>query len=153
MMDRLKELEHEGYQFEGAESSFEMIGPQGDWDDTGPSLKSRDFKVIGEAGNSGTAQFSAYALVKSQMWTVQVKTTAAEGDGPVNALDKALRQSLEGFFPAHRTVSTLTDYKVRDAGHPGRPRPPSVRVLIETTDGREKWSTDRRLDRTSFRPV
>ena len=69
----------------------------------------------------------------------EVKITAAEGDGPVNALDKALRQSLEGFFPALRNIY-LTDYKVRILDT-REATAAIVRVLIETTDGREKWST------------
>ena len=68
-----------------------------------------------------------------------MKTTAAEGDGPVNALDKALRRSLEVFFPAIGGQIHLTDYKVRVLDT--KATASKVRVLIETTDGREKWST------------
>mgnify|MGYP002796632389 CR=1 FL=1 len=64
---------------------------------------------------------------------------AAEGDGPVNALDCALRKALERFFPILRTVH-LTDYKVRVLD--SRERTASkVRVLIESTDGQESWTT------------
>ena len=64
---------------------------------------------------------------------------AAEGNGPVNALDKALRKALEEFYPALATVQ-LTDYKVRildeTAGTAAK-----VRVIIESTDGKRRWST------------
>ncbi len=136
MMDRLKELEHDGYQFEGAESSFELLVRK-ELGRYRPFFEIEDFKVIGEAGN-GDSSFSAYAMVKVRV-DDQVKITAAEGDGPVNALDKALRESLEGFFPALRSIY-LTDYKVRILDT-REATAAIVRVLIETTDGREKWST------------
>ncbi len=136
MMDRLKELEHEGYQFEGAESSFELLVRK-ELGKYRPFFEIEDFKIIGEAGGEDTP-FSAYAMVKVRV-DDQVKITAAEGDGPVNALDKALRESLEGFFPALRNIY-LTDYKVRILDT-REATAAIVRVLIETTDGREKWST------------
>ena len=134
-MERMKELEHEGYQFEGAESSFEMIIRK-EMGKYRPFFEIEDFKVIGEQAKRD-GEFSAYALVKINV-DGQVKTTAAEGDGPVNALDKALRQSLEVFFPAIGQIH-LTDYKVRVLDT--KATASKVRVLIETTDGREKWST------------
>lgn len=136
MMERLKELEHEGYQFEGAESSFELLVRK-ELGRYRPFFEIENFKVIGEEG-TGETQFSAYAMVKVRVDN-EVKITAAEGDGPVNALDKALRQSLEGFFPALRNIY-LTDYKVRILDT-REATAAIVRVLIETTDGREKWST------------
>jgi 2-isopropylmalate synthase len=65
--------------------------------------------------------------------------TAAEGDGPVNALDKALRKALEVFYPALSAVH-LTDYKVRvlDGNSATASK---VRVLIESSDGNESWTT------------
>lgn len=135
IMERMKELEHEGYQFEGAESSFEMIIRK-EMGKYRPFFEIEDFKVIGEQARRD-GEFSAYALVKINV-DGQVKTTAAEGDGPVNALDKALRQSLEVFFPAIGQIH-LTDYKVRVLDT--KATASKVRVLIETTDGKEKWST------------
>ena len=69
----------------------------------------------------------------------QVEITAAEGDGPVNALDKALRKALEVFYPALKEVH-LTDYKVRvlDTKEATAAK---VRVLIESTDGEDIWTT------------
>ena len=136
MMERLKELEHEGYQFEGAESSFELRVRK-ELGRYRPFFEIEDFKIIGEEGR-GEAGFSSYAMVKVRV-DDEIKVTAAEGDGTVNALDKALRQSLEGFFPALRNIY-LTDYKVRILDT-REATAAIVRVLIETTDGKEKWST------------
>ena len=65
--------------------------------------------------------------------------TAAEGDGPVNALDKALRKALEIFYPEVKNVR-LVDYKVRVLDSESATGA-KVRVLIESTDGKESWST------------
>jgi 2-isopropylmalate synthase len=65
--------------------------------------------------------------------------TAAEGNGPVNALDAAVRKALEGFFPTIHAVK-LTDYKVRVIDGAAGTRAP-VRVLIESTDGHHSWTT------------
>ena len=89
-------------------------------------------------------QFSDYAM-RSEA-TIKVTTpdgltehTAADGDGPVNALDTALRKALEQFYPALQTVR-LVDYKVRvldtKAGTGSK-----VRVLIDASDGERTWST------------
>ena len=65
--------------------------------------------------------------------------TAADGNGPVNALDNALRKALQGFFPGLREIR-LTDYKVRVLDEKSATRA-SVRVLIRTTDGVNSWTT------------
>ena len=69
----------------------------------------------------------------------QKEITAAEGDGPVNALDKALRKALEVFYPELRDVH-LTDYKVRVLDTK-QATAAKVRVLIESTDGEDIWTT------------
>jgi len=69
----------------------------------------------------------------------KVEHTAAEGDGPVNALDNALRKALEKFFPQLKTVRLL-DYKVRVLPA-GEGTSSQVRVLVESGDGKTKWST------------
>ena len=83
-------------------------------------------------------KFSSVALINI---TVDDKTemTAAEGDGPVNALDKALRKALEIFYPEVKNVR-LVDYKVRVLDSESATGA-KVRVLIESTDGKESWST------------
>lgn len=136
IMERLKELEHMGYQFEGAESTFELVIRKhlGKYK---PFFELENFKIIGEQP-SKTSEFSAYAMVKVNV-DGKKEVTAAEGDGPVNALDKALRSALEVFFPVLSKVH-LTDYKVRVLDTKDATAA-KVRVLIESTDGTEKWST------------
>jgi len=136
LMDRLKELEHEGYQFEGAESTFELVIRKqlGKYK---PFFEMKYFKIMGEKP-SVDENFSAYAMVKVNV-DGEDKLTAAEGDGPVNALDRALRQSLESFYPNLKKVH-LTDYKVRvlDSKEATAAK---VRVLITSSDGVKTWST------------
>lgn len=128
--DRLKELEYEGYQFEGAEGTVELLIRKtiGKYR---PFFNLNHFKTIGEQNNS-TALINITVDGKCEM-------TAAEGDGPVNALDKALRKALEVFYPELQNVK-LVDYKVRvlDSENTTGAK---VRVLIESTDGIENWST------------
>ncbi len=136
LFKRLKAAEKEGYQYEAAEASFELLthkvfnGYISFFDPVG-------FRVIIE-------QFSDFAM-RSEA-TVKVTTpdgltahTAADGEGPVNALDTALRKALEQFYPALQTVR-LVDYKVRvldtKAGTGSK-----VRVLIEASDGEQRWRT------------
>lgn len=136
IMTRLKELEHEGYQFEGAESTFELIIRKhlGKYK---PFFKLDYFKIIGEKP-SVDVNFSSYAMVKVNVEGTP-KITAAEGDGPVHALDKALRSALEDFYPVLKKVH-LTDYKVRvlDSLEATAAK---VRVLITSTDGHDDWVT------------
>ena len=134
ILARLKALEHEGYQFEGAEASFELImrrllGTQR------PLFTLHWFQVtVSKAGDAARAE----ATVKLSVDGVE-EHTAAEGNGPVHALDRALRKALEGFYPELRAIR-LTDYKVRvlnaDAATAAR-----VRVLIESSDGERTWGT------------
>ena len=132
----LKQLEHQGYQFEGAEATLEMLIRR-QLGRYRPHFAVRKFKTIGEQ-QAGEEKASATALVKVEVGG-QEEINAAEGDGPVNALDCALRKALERFFPILRTVH-LTDYKVRVLD--SRERTASkVRVLIESTDGQESWTT------------
>ncbi|WP_160675152.1 citramalate synthase [Clostridium sp. C8-1-8] len=133
--NKLKELEFEGYQFEGAEGTVELVMRKiiGKYE---PFFNLNHFKIIGEQPSlKGT--FSSTALINI---TVDGKTeiTAAEGDGPVNALDKSLRKALEVFYPQLRSVR-LVDYKVRVLDSESNTGA-KVRVLIESTDGVEKWS-------------
>ena len=134
ILEKLKSLEHAGYQFEGAESTYEMIVRK-ELGQYQSFFTIEDFKVIDEQVKEG--EFSAYALVKINVGG-KVQTTAAEGEGPINALDKALRSALEVFFPAIGKVH-LSDYKVRVLDSEATAS--LVRVLIETTDGVQKWNT------------
>ncbi|MEG1287279.1 citramalate synthase [Clostridium sp.] len=134
--NKLKELEYQGYKFEGAEGTVELVMRKiiGKYK---PFFKLNHFKIIGEQP-SINAEFSSTALINI---TVDKKTemTAAEGDGPVNALDKALRKALEVFYPQLKDVR-LVDYKVRVLDSQSATGA-SVRVLMESTDGNVNWST------------
>ncbi len=134
VMDKIKELEYQGYQFEGAESSIKLLIRK-ELGRYHPFFKIEDFKTIGEKPVEGRA-LSASAIVKVDV-DGQSAISAAEGDGPVNALDKALREALEVFYPKIREVR-LTDFKVRviDKGATAS----KVRVLIESTDGQDIWT-------------
>ncbi len=136
IMARMKELEFEGYQFEGADGSFELLVRKimGKYQ---PFFKLRYYQTNGvnprpEKGVNATAQ------IKVEVDN-QIEVTAGEGDGPVNALDIALRKALSRFYPAVEQIR-LTDYKVRVLD--GKAATASkVRVLIESSDGMDSWST------------
>ena len=82
---------------------------------------------------------SAWAAVMVSGPTGEIEHTAAEGNGPVNALDKALRRALQRFYPQLEEVRLL-DYKVRVLGA-RKGSSASVRVLIESGDGKDRWGT------------
>lgn len=135
IIDRLKELEFEGYQYEGAETSFElvirkMLGLHK------PFFELKEFKVI--VNEPTVNSVNSAAMIKIMVGD-QTEITAAEGDGPVNALDKALRKALERFYSRIAEMK-LTDYKVRvlDSNSATASR---VRVVIESTDGKDVWTT------------
>lgn len=131
----LKRLEHEGYQFEGAEASFELLMRRMLGQHT-PTFTLKGFGVTVQKRQEGpcTSEASIRVAVDGQE-----EHTAAEGNGPVHALDRALRKALERFYPEIRRVR-LIDYKVRvlnaDAATAAR-----VRVLIQSTDGTRTWGT------------
>ena len=133
---RLKTLEQQGYQFEGADGSFELLVRKalGTYQ---PHFVLDHYQILSERPAKNN-QEGAAAIVKISV-EGRTEITAAEGDGPVNALDRSLRKALERFYPALAEVR-LTDYKVRvlDGNHATEAR---VRVLIESTDGRAAWTT------------
>ncbi len=135
LVARLKELEQKGYQFEGADGSFDLLMRKalGTYK---PLFTLEHFRLLGERPAQG--DMGASVLMKVSV-EGQTEITAAEGDGPVNALDRSLRKALERFYPALKTVR-LTDYKVRVLNG-NKATEASVRVLIESTDGREVWTT------------
>ena len=134
ILARIKELEHEGYEFEAAEGSLALLIRKG------LSHREPPFQVDGYhvSMRRDTANSICEATVKVRV-DGKSAHTVAEGDGPVNALDAALRSALSKFFPEVKTV-ILTDYKVRilesGAGTAAR-----TRVLIESTDGKNNWGT------------
>ncbi|NLG52601.1 MAG: citramalate synthase [Clostridiales bacterium] len=135
IIKKLKESELAGYQYEAAEASFELLVRK----ELGlyvPYFKLIGFKTIGEQNEGVVRDASAIIHVavgdKSEM-------TAAAGDGPVHALDCALRKALEVFYPELKSVH-LIDYKVRVLNHSAAAAA-AVRVLITSTDGEHVWST------------
>lgn len=134
---RLKELEYEGYQFEGAEGTIELVMRKmiGKYK---PFFKLKNFKTIGENRLGNERDFTSSAIINIVVEGKE-EISAAEGDGPVNALDKALRKALEVFYPQLKEVR-LVDYKVRVLDSESTTGA-KVRVLIESTDGVESWST------------
>jgi 2-isopropylmalate synthase len=135
ILDRLKDLEAQGYEFEAADASFELmikrsLGLQK------PYFRLKSFRVIVERGESGS--LISEATVKLEVGS-RKEYTVAEGDGPINALDTALREALGKFYPVLKKMH-LTDYKVRvlDAK---KGTAAKVRVLIESSDNRSTWGT------------
>jgi len=136
IIDTLKELEHAGFQFEGAEASFELLMKKA------LGLHKTFFNLIGfrvivEKRNEREEPISEATIMVNVKGNVE--HTAATGNGPVNALDNALRKALETFYPELREVK-LHDYKVRVLTA-GRGTSAKVRVLVESGDTETKWGT------------
>jgi 2-isopropylmalate synthase len=143
VLDELKRLEHEGYHFEVADGSLELLLRRATgWEPTFFSVES--FRVITDhapaPGTSGDerAPVTTEATVKVHIGPERIVATA-EGNGPVNALDGALRQAIEPHFPALRGMH-LTDYRVRVLDT-GLGTGAVTRVLVDTSDGEETWTT------------
>lgn len=134
--ERVKALEAEGWQFEGADASFELLVRQelGKYKEL---FSIQRYRVTSEHP-AEDASCCSNAWVKVRV-DGEYEIAAAEGDGPVNALDGALRRALGRFYPNLAEVR-LSDYKVRviDGNDATAAK---VRVLIESTDGRNTWST------------
>jgi len=132
----IKRLEHEGYQFDAAEGSFELLLRRL----TGqfrPLFELESFRVAIEKDKSLPCR--AYATIKISVGGQQ-EITAAEGKGPVSALDNALRKALNKFFLIDLEHMNLVDYKVRVIeGRDGTSA--RVKVFIESRDQERLWST------------
>lgn len=135
IIDLLKEMEFRGYQYEAAEASFELLVRKylGQIENF---FGINYFKIIGE--KSGEFQNPSSAIVKVVV-NGKTEIAADEGDGPVNAIDKALRQALAVFYPSIADIH-LIDYKVRVVDGSAATAA-NVRVLIESTDGKDIWTT------------
>lgn len=135
ILDELKRMELEGYQYEGADGSFELLVRKCLGRAT-PYFQLAYYRITGEMPHAPDQ--SAVATLKVQVGE-QSQIAAGEGNGPVNALDKALRTALSGFYPSLAPVH-LVDYKVRvmDSKQATAAR---VRVLITSTDGVREWTT------------
>jgi 2-isopropylmalate synthase len=134
---RLKELESQGFEFEGAEASFELLMQDATNAHQMPSFRLIGFRVIAEK-RSDDREPMAEATVQIEVGG-HIEHTAALGNGPVNALDMALRKALEKFYPELRDVH-LVDYKVRVLGG-DQGTATKVRVLLESADQTSRWGT------------
>lgn len=135
LVGELKELEFQGYQFEAATASFEMVVLK-ELGRFRPFFALELFRIIGEQDSAD--RHMASAMVKVRVGD-RYEITADEGDGPVHALDRALRKALEVFYPNLAGVR-LIDYKVR-VMDTGKATAAMVRVLIESSDGENAWTT------------
>lgn len=136
IVEQLKEMENRGYQFESAAASLQilMLRELGKYR---PFFELAYYKLVGEQYSTEKPNRSS-AIVKVIV-DGKEEITAAEGDGPVHALDSALRKALEVFYPQLADVR-LIDYKVR-VMEPKQATAAMVRVLIESTDGEHVWTT------------
>ena len=142
VLERIKNLENLGFQYDVAEASFEMLLRRSQPEYLAP-FELVDFLVVVESQRRSPANGDLEGLLSEAMVKVRVKGniihTAAEGNGPVSALDAALRKALIEFYPSIAEVK-LIDYKVRileEEIGTGAP----VRVLIESSDGEQEWRT------------
>lgn len=137
IVSEIKQLEHEGYQFEGAEASVELL-MQKNLNGRLRHFRLIGFRVIDEKRSEDEAPLSE-ATITIEGPDETLEHTAAHGNGPVNALDQALRKALRKFYPQVDEVK-LHDYKVRVLGG-DRGTQAVVRVLIESGDEHERWNT------------
>jgi len=136
ILERIKDLESKGYQFDGAEASFELLVKRFKGNVVRP------FDVVGfrmYIDEVGKNDIVSEASVKVMDRHGNLEHTASDGDGPVNALDSALRKALSRFYPVLNSVR-LTDYKVRVLDERAATAA-TVRVLIRSTDGNDSWTT------------
>jgi len=135
ILNRVQELENEGFQFEAANASFDLLVKK-IMRTYKPSFELVKYYVTTERKAAG--ELVTEATIKLKVGE-RVEHVVGEGDGPVNALDAALRKSLENFYPSIKDVH-LIDYKVRvvnaRAGTAAR-----VRVIIESRDKTDIWGT------------
>ena len=136
ILEHLKSLENNGYQFESAESSFDLLIHKllGRFE---PFFVLNDYKVSVQEYAENRSN-NAVAKVNITV-NNQTEAVTAEGDGPVNALDKAIRKALERFYPTLSQVK-LVDYKVRVLDS-DKATAAKVRVLIESADQNSSWTT------------
>lgn len=137
VLDRVVQLEHDGYSFEDAEASFELLLKKS----MGQYSKLFDlvgFRLIVEKRGPGEEPITE-ATLKVAVDGVEA-FTVAEGDGPVHALDNALRLALKQFYGVELAKIKLTDYKVRVVNS-GEGTAARVRTIIESRDANDAWST------------
>jgi 2-isopropylmalate synthase len=131
----IQKLEKEGYQFEAAEGSFKLL-LQKEFKKYKKFFDLMGFRVIVEKREDN--RLISEAAIKLKI-NNKIEHTAAEGDGPINALDNALRKALSKFYPTLSKMH-LTDFKVRVLDEKGGTAA-KVRVLIQSQDDQDNWST------------
>ncbi len=131
----LKSMEYDGYQFDGAEATFELL-LRSELKEYLPFFKV-NYSKINVLQDENNIHYSE-AVLKVEV-NGEIEHTASDGNGPVNALDSALRKALSRFFPEIAQIK-LIDYKVRVLGEKNGTKA-KVRVLIESSDGHTNWST------------
>ena len=139
LVEEIKQRENQGFQYEGAEASFELLVRRME-EDYLPPFVLEDFMSIVERKRSKEKEdnLSSQVMLKVRV-NEEILHTASEGNGPGNALDNALRKALFQFYPS-LSVVRLVDYKVRVVDQ-NNSTGAIVRVLIESTDGESTWST------------
>ena len=138
LLTRLKTLEHEGYQFEAAEASFELLMREA-LGDRPHFFDLKGFYINCQIQGSGSEHSSQAMATIQDAVAGQDILTAAEGNGPVAALDAALRKALLNFYPAIARFH-LSDYKVRIIDS-GAGTAAKTRVLVESSNGHQRWTT------------
>ncbi|MFQ5904064.1 MAG: alpha-isopropylmalate synthase regulatory domain-containing protein, partial [Candidatus Binatia bacterium] len=136
ILHRIKDLESQGYEFEAAEASFELLIQEA------LGRKKKNFRLVGfrvidEKRKEREPPISEATIMVEVDGVME--HAAAMGNGPVNALDQALRRALTKFYPSLKEMELL-DYKVRVLSS-GEGTGASVRVLIESGDKRDRWGT------------
>lgn len=142
LVDKVKQLESQGFQYDNAEASFELLLHKVRPDYKAP-FELVDFMVVVESRRRPSTRKEREQMLSEAMVKVKVDGevchTVAEGDGPVNALDLALRKALCQYYPELNKIK-LTDYKVRILEE-STGTESQVRVLIESSDGEQEWRT------------
>lgn len=135
LVNHIKDLEYGGFQFDGAEASFELL-LSSETKEFSPFFNVIDSKVHVNYDDKGHSK--AEAVLKVEVDN-EIEHTASDGQGPVNALDNALRKALLRFYPEISLIK-LVDYKVRVLDEK-EGTGAKVRVMIESSDGNDTWST------------
>ncbi len=146
LLGKLKQLEAKGYYFEGADASLELL-IRYSINQVKEYFSLQGFHVIvwkNSHANAAQAEASIKVSVPEEVarlggFNDSIEHTSADGNGPVEALDRALRKVLEKFYPRLKSVK-LTDYKVRILDERSGTKA-ATRVLIYFTDGKNKWGT------------
>ena len=136
ILDRIKEMESRGYTFEAADASFELLLREEIDGKRAQFFKIEKWETVVDRGDDGSVKSRANVTIIARGQKIE---SSGIGNGPVNAIDTALRSGLEKFYPELKKLE-LTDYKVRILE--GRLGTGAVtRVLVETSDGKGEWNT------------